>query len=83
MRKRDAVQKLKKIIQDWDGCMIDTKAAREILERIEKEIGMAPPNTKGYAQLPVHEWTKDRKCAHNMEPAGIQYDQCTECGEIK
>ena len=58
MRKRDAVQKLKKILNEWDGCMINTKAAREILEKIEKEIGMAPPNLKGYAKLPAHEWSK-------------------------
>jgi hypothetical protein len=43
MRKRDAVQKLKKILAEWENCMMNTKAAREILERIEKEIGMVPP----------------------------------------
>ncbi len=73
MRRRDAVQKLKKIIQDWDGCMINTKAAREILERIEEEIGMVPPDNGhgrlgeynrdlgGYDRYPDHSWTPDVK----------------------
>ncbi len=62
MRRRDAVQKLKKIIQDWDGCMIDTKAAREILKRIEKEIGMVPEgkwvDSKLFGQVFKNEWDK-------------------------
>lgn len=47
MTRKDAVKMLKSILQEWDSCLIDSKAARKILTRIEKEIGMKPPNRKG------------------------------------
>lgn len=44
MKRSDAVEILKSILREWDGCLIDTKAASQILNRIQKEIGMMPPN---------------------------------------
>lgn len=47
MKRKDAVQKLKAILQDWENCKLDTKASRQILKRIEQEIGMNPPSVGG------------------------------------
>lgn len=47
MKRKDAVQKLKSILQEWENCKLDTKASRKILQRIEKEIGMTPPPVGG------------------------------------
>lgn len=43
MTRRSAVSKLQRILSYWEGCQLNEKAASEILEQIEKEIGMKPP----------------------------------------
>lgn len=66
MRRRDAVQKLKKILQEWDGCMMDTKATKQILERIEKDIGMLPPYS---SKLTTSDGCK------GLSPNGFNWDE--------
>lgn len=60
MRKSEAVEILRDILQEWDGCLIDKKAARQILKQIEKKIGMLPPGkwveSKLFGQSFKHEW---------------------------
>lgn len=65
MKRRDAITILQSIVQDWDGCMINRKAARQILTRIENEIGMVPPGkwveSKLFGQSYKHDWDQPKK----------------------
>ena len=72
MTKRQAVQKLKAILKEYEDCMITTKAARQVLEKIQKHLGMKPEGKWVYQKILkynvfVHEWdlpekkTKKRK----------------------
>jgi len=64
MRRKDAVELLRVILQEWDGCLIDTKAASKILSKIQKQIGMLPPDRLAHLPPPceiAYEWdTKKR-----------------------
>lgn len=65
MKKSDAVEILREILQEWDGCLIDKKAARQILNKIQKDIGMVPPSNRrcfchDCACLPDHSWEPAR-----------------------
>jgi hypothetical protein len=47
MKKSEAIEKLVEILQEYENCMLNKKAARQILNKIEKEIGMLPPFVDG------------------------------------
>jgi hypothetical protein len=65
VKKSNAVTILQEIVQEYDGCMINRKAARQILKRIEKEIGMVPPGhwvpSKIFGNSFKHEWELPKK----------------------
>ena len=43
MTKRKAITILQSILEEWESSRLNRKAAREILARIQKKIGMLPP----------------------------------------
>lgn len=64
MKRKNAVRKLKNILADWDSCLIDNRAASKILTRIQREIGMLPPDGNAHLPVPcemVFEWDEKRK----------------------
>jgi hypothetical protein len=64
MRRKDAVKKLRIILEEWDSCRIDIKAASAILKRIQKEIGMLPPDKNAHLPAPEfidHSWEGETK----------------------
>jgi hypothetical protein len=59
MRRKDAVELLRVILQEWDGSLIDTRAASKILSKIQKQIGMLPPDRLSHLPAPceiAYEW---------------------------
>ena len=70
MKKSQAIEILEDILKEWDGCMLNKKACRKILSKIEKRIGMLPPanekfllaNSKAdpsfFAYFSPHFWDK-------------------------
>jgi hypothetical protein len=63
MKKSDAIDILVDILKEWDGCLIDKKAARSILNKIEKRIGMLSPDRLAHLPAPcemIFEWDTKR-----------------------
>ena len=65
MKRSEAVEILCDILKEWDGCLIDKRAGRQILNKIEDKIGMKPPGkwveSKLFGQSFKHEWDQSPK----------------------
>lgn len=43
MKKSQALRKILRKLQEWENSRLEMKTAKELMEVIEKEIGMLPP----------------------------------------
>lgn len=66
MERKKAVEKLKSILKDWDGCEINTRAASQILKRIQNEIGMLPPEIPEKCAEVRYEWGKPKHTTEKL-----------------
>ena len=70
MTRNEAVAKLQNILKDWENCQLDIEASSQILRRIQKELGMVPPDINRYKPAPqyiLHRWAHPKKKRRSMK----------------
>lgn len=60
MTRKQAIHKILRILKDWEGSRLEYRTAKEVLDVVEKEIGMKPPKDGPYPYS-THDWTPARK----------------------